>query len=127
MSGALRSTLRVYLWARAQHFLAQSGGPCGFEAAVRLISKDSGISKKDVSTLLAGGFSSPATQTKAARWCGLKRASKHNVPVLVADYSDDFDRGPGGGVAPIPPEKLVPRVDRARARAAARHGRKEVA
>ncbi|MEP2841516.1 hypothetical protein [Roseibium sp.] len=106
----LTQTLRLFLWARAQHLLRQGDGPAGFSAAVDLIRSETGLDAPKIRAAVAGGFSSAATQERLARWCGLKRVTKHNQPVLVTDPDADFDRGPGGGVTQISPEEALRRV-----------------
>ena len=113
--GDVRQTLKTFCWARAQHRLRLADYTCGFARAVALIAGETGVEPGRVAAVLAGGFSSPDTQQRLAAWCGLKLAQKHGKPVLVADPDASFDRGPGGGVAPVP-------IDEARRRIAKRLG-----
>ncbi|WP_306147220.1 MULTISPECIES: hypothetical protein [unclassified Roseibium] len=110
MTAALRQTLRLFLWARAQHLLWQGGQPVVFVALAERIAADTGLDLAKVRAALCGGFSSAGSQAQLARWCGLRRATKHGAPVLVPDLSDTFDRGPGRGVAPCAPEDLRQRL-----------------
>ncbi|EEE43034.2 hypothetical protein [Roseibium alexandrii] len=123
---SFRQNLRLFLWARAQHRLRQTGRPVKFSAAAELIAGATGVDLHKVRAALGGGFSSRATQDQLARWCGLRCATKHGAPVLVADLSETFERGPdrvygpvagsipgmaaGGGIAPFQPEELRRRL-----------------
>ncbi|MBO9424663.1 hypothetical protein J7444_08020 [Labrenzia sp. R4_1] len=101
-----RQNLRLFLWARAQHRLRQEGWPATFSAAAELIAGATKVDLQKVRATLGGGFSTHETQSRMARWCGLKFVPKHGAPVLVADPTDAFERGPGGGIAPFEPEEL---------------------
>jgi hypothetical protein len=109
--GDVRQTLKTYCWARAQHRLRLKDYSAGFSSAVLLIAVETDVEPGRVAAVLAGGFSSPDTQKRLAAWCGLKLAQKHGKPVLVADPDASFDRGPGGGVAPLSFEDVMRRVD----------------
>ncbi len=108
--GDVRQTLKTYCWARAQHRLRLKDYSAGFSSAVLLIAVETDVEPGRVAAVLAGGFSSPDTQKRLAAWCGLKLAQKHGKPVLVADPDASFDRGPGGGVAPVPIDEARRRI-----------------
>jgi hypothetical protein len=119
---SFRQNLLLFLWARAQHRLRLADRPVKFSAAAELIAAGTGVDLHKVRAALGGGFSSRATQSSLARWCGLRCATKHGAPVLVADLSETFERGPdrvsgpvvgpvaGGGIAPFQPEELRRRL-----------------
>ncbi|WP_297842864.1 hypothetical protein [uncultured Roseibium sp.] len=107
----IRQTLKTFCWARAQHRLRLADYTSGFSSAVLLIAVETDVEARRVAAVLAGGFSSLDTQKRLAAWCGLKLAQKHGAPVLEADPDASFDRGPGGGVAPVTIDEAQRRIN----------------
>jgi len=107
----IRQTLRLFSWARAQHRLRGQERAVTFSNAANLIEVETGLELAAARAALGGGFSSKDTQKALAAWTGLKLAAKHGQPVLVADLAAGFERGPGGGVGPVPIEEARRRVD----------------
>lgn len=114
MTDIVRPVLRLFTYARAQHRLRQAGKPAGFASAAKLVAGETGVALDDVNTVLDCGFSSVETQERVAAWCGLRRATKHGTPVLIADPAHDFEPGsvcPDGGAVPVSPEEAKRRVE----------------
>jgi hypothetical protein len=119
LRGDTRQTLKTYSWARAQHRLRLASYTAGFTAARDLIATETGVEPAKVAAVLAGGFSSRDTQERLARWNGLRLATCHGKPVLVADY-EAAGAGPaadpvplaaaGCGAVPLTPETVKARV-----------------
>jgi len=107
----IRQTLKVFSRARGQHRLRTRQEPVGFGFIAAVIAEDTGLDLCKVKAALAGGFSSTHTQKTLAAWTGLRLATKHGAPVLVADLGAAFEPGPGGGVAPVSVEEARRRVD----------------